>query len=126
MKIERENIDKVSKALKALAYNPVTEMSYIFMPIDGTYSKEVSGLELSVKSEQAGSRKAVPGLLLTTNEDGKKIVALAYADTSYTPSLDLIQFIELTGKCGRKEKEILAPLEAYLIKKEYIFMMLYI
>lgn len=130
MKILQNDIKKYQKALEELRYNPLRDgVAYIFFPIEEAYTKNVSGLELSVRNEQYGSGKAIPGIAIIESENPKDLceTALMYADITYAPAIDLKTYISLTGtKLSKKSEELLTEndLDMYIIKKEYVYTIL--
>lgn len=120
-KIRKDEIKKVSRLLKDIEYNPVTQNVSVFFPVETDRCEDFDGLEVLIKNNGVASKKPhVPGLILAKNLDGTT-VHLAYANADYSPSFDVIQYMELIGdKPSKTLKEFLIDHEALLVSKDYI------
>lgn len=121
MKIEREQIKKVTKILKDIKYIPLKgSRSDIVFLIDTAKTKEIDGLQLDFVDNKFGSEK-MPDPVLMMNNDEEHPVALAYCDTTFARKFDFVSFCELSGiKLSKNDEELLEQLDCFLVAKENI------
>lgn len=124
MKIERNELDKVIKILnKNVIYEPTVETSIIFFPIETSRIEESDGFEFNIENKGADKTVVIPGLTLEvvkTEKEEYSTVRLAYADITYSPKFDFLQFLDFYGKFSKKDMEALAGLECYIVNKSYV------
>lgn len=134
MKIKKEEIKKMSKILEHITYRPIREekASVIFFPIASDEFRDVDGMALSLtsSSEKGVKKELTPGLVLQIYHGEKRdntYVALAYADLSYSPEFNIIQFMEFNGdRLAKKDFEKLKEYECNIVKPDYIQGMFYL
>ena len=123
MRIMKSDMEKVKKILEKVKY-PVHDqehMSYAFLPIDPEYSKEVGGLEISVKGPTQGS-KVVPGLVMVPSDEKPNAIAmLGFADLTFCPSVEPAIFFSLiNAKLDKRDAALLGSYEMFFVKQEYM------
>lgn len=96
--------------------------SFIFFPIDASRVEDIGGFDLNIKSTGTASRQELtPGLMITPKDDYGFDVDLSYANISYSPKFDMLQYLELVDcKCSKELRTLLTETECLIVPLEYV------